>query len=220
MRITLRRPRRPGQHLGRRAGVNRVDLYLPGQEYGQPSAYGSSELSSDILPQAKADVLRNAERRATPSMMLRGRRDSKILHCQQCTEWDPTGLECCSAALKSIDNADGMHDLAAEFFHPLDSLQRTAAGGHNVIDDHDFVTRLNRAFDVALSPGAFGFFPNHETLERAILGGGSHEHSADDRICSDRHPAKTSEFHVLQQGQQSVRNLHQPFGTERDLFAI
>ena len=151
---------------------------------------------------------------------LRGWRDSEILHRQQCTEGDATGLECGSAALKSIDNADGMDDFAAEFFYPSNGLKGTAAGGDNVIDDHDSVTRLNRAFDVALSPVAFGFFANHEALQRAILRGGCDKYSADDRICSDRHSAKSGEFHVLQQCQQSVRNLHQSFGTERDLFAI
>ena len=151
---------------------------------------------------------------------LHRRRDSEILHSQQCTEWDATGLECGSTALKSIHDADSMDDLAAEFLHPINGLQRTAAGGDNVIDDHNSVTRLNRAFDVALRPVAFGFFANHEALHRAILRGGCDEHSSDNRICPDRHPAKASEFDVLQQCQQSVRNLHQSFGAERDLFAI
>ncbi len=169
------------------------------------------------MPKNSDMNVQDTNRRATD---LRRRRDSKILNRQQCAEWDTAGLECGSTALKSIHDANGMDDLAAKFFDSINSLQRTATGGDNVIDDHDSVTRLNRAFDVALGPVAFGFFANHEALHRAILRGGSDEHSANDRIRSDRHPAKASEFDVLQQSQQSVRNLHQSFGTERDLFAI
>ena len=135
---------------------------------------------------------------------LRRRCDSEILNRQQCAEWDAARFEGGAATLKSIDDPDRMNDFAAKFLDSIDRLQSAAAGGDDVIDNHHFVTGLNRTFDIALSPVAFCFFANHEALQWAILGGGGDEDAADDRIGSNRHAAEAAEFNVLQKFQQAV----------------
>ena len=60
---------------------------------------------------------------------------------------------------------------------------------NDVIDDHDSVTRLDRAFDISLSPVAFGFFANHEAEQGQASLTGVHDDRRGDWIGSDRKAA-------------------------------
>lgn len=124
------------------------------------------------------------------------------------------------SAFHAIDDADDLDDLAAELDDAIDRLQRAAAGGHDVVDDDHFHAGDNRAFDVLVRAVTFRFFADEEPTHLAPASRRCDEHSADDRVGSDRHAADRVELHIGQQVEQPFADQPQSLRVQRDLLAV